>query len=319
MMEATSYILYFLTFLGIYLVFWDSFRITARRLRARRLVKRGIKKDRGTEKRGGEFTASEYISAMLAIVSGKDDIDNVTKFYEKSFLCASGAFILSYACMTAKVAPIAGIVGLLIPFVYYWSKLQDIRTEASREGEILATELLNNYKIYHYNMQEAIRISAESISREAPRSRRMLIMLSYELNTISAKEDVKKAVERFKFGIDTTWSGLLATNIELAQVEGMRVTAAMEDLVQTIIKARKTMEETKRQGSEGRRMLKFLVPGIYLITIVSSNRVFGMSIHEFFSRQFRTDTGSTWFLAVACAYITSILVSGFIARNKMDI
>lgn len=319
MIEVTSYLLYFLSFLGIYLVFWDSFRVSARRLRARLLVKQRIKEGRSVRKSDGGLTANEYISAMVAVVSGKDDIDNVTKFYEKSLLCGAACFILSYGCMTAKVAPLAGILGLLLPFIYYRSKLQNIRTEASREGEILATELLNNYKIYHYNMLEAIRHSAESISKEAPRSKRMLIMLSYELNTISSRDDVKKAVEKFKFGIDTTWSGLLATNIELAQVEGMRVTAAMEDLVQAIIKARKTMEEAKRQGSEGRRMLKFLVPGIYIITIISSNRVFGMSIHEFLNRQFRTDTGSTWFLAVACAYITSVLVSGFIARNKMDI
>ncbi len=319
MIEATSYLLYFLSFLGIYLVFWDSFRVSARRLRARLLVKQRIKEGRSVRKSDGALTANEYISAMVAVVSGKNDIDSVTRFYEKSVLCGVAGFILSYALMTAKVAPLAGILGLLLPFIYYRSKLQDIRTEASREGEILATELLNNYKIYHYNMLEAIRKSSESISKEAPRSKRMLIMLSYELNTISSKDDIKRAIERFKFGINTTWSGLLATNIELAQAEGMRVTAAMEDLVQAIIKARKTMEETKRQGSEGRRMLKFLVPGIYLITIVSSKGVFGMSIQEFFNRQFRTDTGSTWFLAVACAYILSLLVSGFIARNKMDI
>ena len=112
---------------------------------------------------------------------------------------------------------------------------------------------------------------------------------------------------------------MLATNIELSLLEGLDVTSSMEDLIQQIARARKAMEETKRQGSEARRMLKFLVPGIYILTLISSLYFFGMTFSEFCHNQFKTPTGSTWFVIVCITYIGSIAAAEYIGRDKMDI
>lgn len=319
MASAVSMFLYIAFFAGCYITFSDDFAVSIQRLQAKAQVEKKLKQNKIEEKDPDKFSLNEYILNMLDMVKYGAKQEDVIKFYELSILFALGFGMFTFLVMTPKATPIATIIGLLVPFFHYRSKLQEVRNEASQEGELLATELLNNYKIYHYNMLEAIRNSAETISDDAPNSKRMLIELSYKLNTVSSKEDIKKAVNAFKFGINTTWASLLATNIELAQLEGIRVTHAMEDLIQSIIKARKTMEETKRQGSEGRKMLKGLVPAIYIITVASAKLAFGMSYTQFFHNQFKTELGSTWFLLVCIAYLASIMVSNVISKDKMDI
>lgn len=318
-LDKLSFLFYFLLIIGIYLVFSDSFAQSMEQRKAKAKVEKELKKKDKKESSEKLKKVQTYLQNMIAVVKGRRNKEDIYRFYQVSVLLCVCLFLLAYVIMTPKVAPLAAILGLVLPLAYYRSKLQEIRNAASKEGEALATEILNNYKIYHYNMLEAVRNSAESLSENAPLSKRMLIELSYEFNTVSSKEEIVQAVERFKFGINTTWASMLATNIELAQIEGIRVTAAMEDLVKSIIKARKAMEETKRQGSEGIKMLKFLVPGLYLFTILSASMAFGMSFQEFFHNQFKTSMGSTWFLIVCISYIGSILIANFISKDKMDI
>lgn len=318
MIKAVSILLYFIFFLGYYLIFSEDFANEIQRAQAKVQIERKIKSSKNeAEEEKNSF--SKFLRNMLGVVHGKSRNEDLFKFYEISILSCILAGVFTYFAMTPKVSILAAVVGLCAPFVYYEGRLQEIRNETSQEGEILVTELLNNYKIYHYNMLEAIRNSAETITDEAPNSKRMLIELSYQLNTVSSREDVKKAVEHFRFGINTTWAALLATNLELALIEGIKVTHAMQDLTQSIIKARKTLEERKRQGSEGRRMLKYLVPGIYILTLLSAKKVFGITYAEFFHNQFRTDMGSTWFLIVCITYLFSIVFSAYVSKERMDI
>ena len=318
--ETVSLVFYLMFFIGWYMAFSDSLAYSIAQSRAKSQVQAKIKHSKAKDKKSDKMGINEYLEDMLAIVEGKRKPGAVIKFYELSAILGIFGFFGANIILTAKVAPLAAIIGLCLPLAYYRSKLQEIRNEASMEGEILATELLNNYKVSFHNILEAVRNTAETLSaEEAPHSKRMLLQLAHEFNTVSTKEDVEKAVERFKFGINTTWASLLATNIELAQTEGLVITSSMEDLISSIIKARKAKEEIKRQGSEGRTMLKYLVPAIYIITVISGTGVFDMTLGEFFHKQFRTDTGSTWFVIVIATYIGSILFANFISKEKMDI
>ena len=309
------YIFYFLLMVGLNAVFSDSFvtSIEARKAKAanEKKLKEGKEKNR--------LAVSDYIERMISTVDEKADRSSVLKFYELSLFLAMMAFILTYFLMTAKVAPLAALVAGFMPFLYYRTKLQGIRNETSREGEILTSELLSNYKIYHKSMRTAIENTIETISGEAPHSKKLLVRLQYDINAVASKEGLKEAIDRFKFGIGTNWSIMLATNIELSPLEGLDVTSSMEDLIQQISRARKAMEETKRQGSEARKMLKFLVPGIYLLTLICAMYFFGMSFTQFCHNQFRTSTGSTWFLIVCITYIGSVAAAEYVGRDKMDI
>lgn len=321
MEKIVSILLYVLLLSSIYLIFSDAFVQSVNEKKAKAQASAMVKKKttkKEKDKKDG-YTINTYIKTMLSVTKGRKNDNDLIMFYQESILLAIAGFFIGYLVMTPKVAPLSAAIGLALPFIINIYRLQEIRNQASQEGEVLAAEILNNYKIYHYNMLEAIRNSAESIPDSAPYSKKMLIELAYEFNTISSTDDIKQAVDRFKFGINTTWATLLATNIELAQIDGIKVTAAMEDLIASIVKARKTKEEAKRQGSEGRKMLFFLAPAIYLLSVISSNKVFGLTLTQFFHNQFKTDTGSTWFLAVCISYILSIIIASFMSRNKMDI
>lgn len=309
------YVFYFLLMLGLNALFSDSFVTSIEARKAKAANEKMLKK--GKERK--QLPISEYIERMISTVNGKAEKGSVMKFYELSIFLAMMAFVLTYFLMTAKIAPLAAVVAGFMPFLCYRTKLQGIRNETSREGEILTSELLSNYKIYHTSMRTAIENTIETISSEAPHSKKLLIRLQYDINAVASKEGLKEAIDRFKFGIGTNWSIMLATNIELSLFEGLDVTSSMEDLIQQIARARKAMEETKRQGSEARRMLKFLVPGIYLLTLIASMYFFGMSFTEFCHNQFKTPTGSTWFLIVCVTYIASIAAAEYIGRDKMDI
>lgn len=305
--------------LGLNTVFSDSFVMSIEARKAKKANEKLLKEEAGEGTPQKQLAVSEYIERMLSTINEKTEKGSVMKFYELSIFLAMMAFVLTYFLMTAKIAPLAALVAGFMPLLYCRTKLQGIRNETSREGEILTSELLSNYKIYHNSMRTAIENTIETISDEAPHSKKLLIKLQYDINAVASKKDLKEAIDRFKFGIGTNWSIMLATNIELSLLEGLDVTSSMEDLIQQIARARKAMEETKRQGSEARRMLKFLVPGIYILTLISSLYFFGMTFSEFCHNQFKTPTGSTWFVIVCITYIGSIAAAEYIGRDKMDI
>lgn len=68
--------------------------------------------------------------------------------------------------------------------------------------------------------------------------------------------------------MDTSWAGVLADNMYLALTSGIRVTEAMEDLVNTVSKAREVDELTNRENNEAGLILKYLAPLCYIMTVV---------------------------------------------------
>ena len=100
---------------------------------------------------------------------------------------------------------------------------------------------------------------------------------------------------------------------------GIRVSDAMEDLINTINKARKVKEFSKRENNEGRIMLRYMAPFCYLMTIIGGIKYFGLSAEEFIYYQFMTTTGITWFVIVLILYILGIMARMFLIRNKLDI
>ena len=239
------------------------------------------------------------------------------------FLFASlGLGVLAFIFLTAIFSVRLGLFGLiavsLMPYAVIRTRLQNFRVDISREGEILLTELLNNYRIYHYNMREAIEQTAISIE-EAPHSKKMLLNLAKELTSASSNAETSAAIEKFRYSIATSWGDMLAANIEFGHIEGIKVTEALKDLVDNIIKARKALEQNKRENNESKIMLKVLFPGMCVLTYVGAVKFFGFTPQKFFSYQFGTATGVGWTIGLIATYIVSMLISAFLTRQKMDL
>lgn len=205
-----------------------------------------------------------------------------------------------------------------LPYLFIIARLNQQRTARSREGDTLIHELLNNYKIYDYNMREAVEMTVKTIE-EAPHAKGILLDLSRGLgNAITAKE-VNVVLDAFRYALDTTWGNALASCISFAHINGVRVDYALEDLANSITKSRQVIEHGKRENNEARLILTYLAPVSFLLSIVGACKYFGFTVGKFITYQFTTPTGLRWFLIMMSFYICGILINGFFSREKMDI
>lgn len=238
-----------------------------------------------------------------------------------SFICGLiglAAYLLSSFILPVSTCLIVTVACVFLPYIFLRTKLQQIRVNISHEGEALVTEILNNYKIQHYNIKEAIEQTAFTIT-EAPHSKKMLFDLAKSLNTAATKEEIKAALDLFKYSIGTSWANILASNIYFAQVEGTKITNSLTDLTDAIMKARKAVEMNRRENTEGLLILKWMVPIGFVLTIIGADKFFDIPFKEFCYYQFQTPSGINWFLGLVGMYIASIIISIFLSKTKMDI
>ena len=226
--------------------------------------------------------------------------------------------VLLYGRVAEILTAAASLFIFLMPYALLRLKLQVIRVESSREGEILVTELLENYKIHYFNMQRAIEVSAVGME-EAPNCRRLLFNLSKGLNAAGGAEQIKQLLEEFRLSINTSWANILVVNLYFALSGGMQVTYALSDLAAAVAMARKVDEYVKRENNEAKLMLKYLAPAAYLLTLVGGIAFFGLTWKKYLFYQFHTTAGLTWLVISLLLYAAGILLYVYISKGKLDL
>ena len=312
--KAVPIILYALLIIGEIILFSNSFVMLFRRM----LVRSSIDRSKEVIKDGIDRSGLARFSKELKLALGISDANAVIRFVSVSVLAALLVFALLIGSFGLRVALTGFLLAGLTPFALVKTRLRNMQVDMSREGETLLTELLNNYRINHYNMKEAIEKTALTIE-DAPCSRKQLLDLSKALTLAESRQDIRNAIEVFRLSLSTSWGNVLATNMEFAEFEGIRVTESLKDLVDSIIKARRNLEMTKRETADSGLVLKFIFPCVLLMIYFGSTAAFGMSPQEFVNYQFRTPTGLMWAMLLTASFIVSLLVSAYIARQKMDL
>ncbi len=265
-----------------------------------------------------ENAFSQHIKTLLKVTTGKGGGKQMRIFL---FLSA-GAGSVVFSLLSGRIGDIvcltAAVFALLLPYALLRVKLRFIRVESSREGEILITELLENYKINYFNMQRAIEVSAASME-EAPNCRRLLFNLSKGINSAGSNDELKQILDEFRLSINTSWAGILAVNLYFALSSGIEVTHALADLARSVEMARKINEYVKRENNEAKLMLKYLAPICYLLTAAGGIFFFNLSWRKFLLYQFQTAAGLTWFVVSLILYISGVIVFTYISRGKLDL
>lgn len=265
-----------------------------------------------------ENAFSQHIKTLLKVTTGNGDSRRMRIFL---FLSA-GAGSIVFALLSGRIGGFlcltAAVFALLLPYALLRVKLRFIRVESSREGEILITELLENYKINYFNMQRAIEVSAAGME-EAPNCRRLLFNLSKGINSAGSNDELKRILDEFRLSINTSWAGILAVNLYFALSSGIEVTHALVDLARSVEMARKINEYVKRENNEAKLMLKYLAPICYALTAAGGIFFFNLSWKKFFQYQFQTAAGLTWFVVSLILYISGIIVFAYISRGKLDL
>lgn len=258
------------------------------------------------------------IQRLIHITLGINSIKMVYVFWSTTLVIPLSIMMLFGNSLPKSMILIITLLLALIPLILLTAKLKNIRVKSSKEGKVLLVELLDNYKINYYNMQRAIEITAATME-EAPNSRKLLFNLSKGLNRVTGKDDIKEVLNDFKYAIGTSWAGVLSDNIYFALSSGIRVEAAMEDLIKTISLAEEIEERTKRENNEIGLILKYLVPLCYVFSIVGGVKFFNLSISQFFRYQFQTSTGIWWFSITVILYILSLTANFFLTKTKLDL
>lgn len=227
-----------------------------------------------------------------------------------------------FAIMREKLEPalIMAVCAFLgaMPAILLAGRLKKMRVKNSKEGKILLSELIDNYKINYFNMQQAVEITAMTIE-EAPNCKRLLFNLSKGLNRAGSSGEIRKLLEDFKFSIGTSWASILADNMFFALSSGIKVTAAMEDLLQTVAKAEKIEEYARRDNNESVLILKYMAPICYLLTVIGGIKYFGLTTGEFVKFQFGTEAGLAWFTVSVLTYAAALVIKEFLTKSKLDL
>ena len=258
-----------------------------------------------------------HIRLLLQITLGLGTEKSLKAFWVLSVLPGAALLLVLISKIPFTLTVCASVLTMSMPYGLLRLKLQRMRVESSREGEILITELLNNYKICFLNMQQAIEETARTIE-DAPNSRRLLFNLSKGLNRAGGSSRISQLLEEFRLSINTSWGNIMTSNMYFALASGLEVTEALTDLAETIKRARKVDEYARRENNEAGLILKYLAPVSYFFTVAGGIGFFGLSPEKFLYYQFKTEVGLTWFTVSAVIYAAGILANGYLTKTKLD-
>lgn len=264
-----------------------------------------------------ENALGSHIRLLLQVTMGMGTDRSVKAFWVLSAVPGAVIFFILIEKISLHLAVSAALLTAGMPYGLLRLKLQKLRIDSSREGEILVTELLNNYKICYFNMQQAIEETARTIE-EAPNSKKLLFNLSRGLNTAAGGRRINMLLREFRLSLNTSWGNILAANMYFALASGIEVTEALTDLADTVKRARKVDEYARRENNEANLILRYLAPLSYFLTVAGGIWYFGLTPEKFLFYQFGTEVGLTWFTVSAVIYGTGLLLNGWLTKTKLD-
>lgn len=211
---------------------------------------------------------------------------------------------------------IAGLISCM-PYLLLRVRLESLRRKGSYEGERLISEFICQYRICGFNIYKTIEQVIQT-SEDTRVSVKLLFKLLLELRNTGNTKAIKKATDNFAFGFNTNWSKMLANNIRIAAESGTNITFALEDILIQLREARTIIEERKRLNSEAVRMVVFLIPLMYLGTVVLSVNYLGVSSMKFLKNQLYTEQGFLIFLLAVFLFLVNLALIEVVNNQRFD-
>lgn len=262
--------------------------------------------------------AAEHVRKLLQVTLSMGTKKSVHSFFLLSGGLGAAAFLLTVRRLTVFGAASAGMMGGILPYLGLRCMIQGRQVAGSHEGEILVTEILNNYKINYCNMVRAIEVTAMTMEG-APYSRKLLFNLSRGLNRVSGSSELKLLLEDFRYAIGTSWADILADNIYLSCHSGLRVTESLSDLAKSMEQVRQIEEFSRREHHEARAILRYLIPFGSILMTAGGIHFFGLTPEQWFHYQFQTEVGIIWFLMWILTWMTAAGVHLLLSNRKFDL
>lgn len=227
------------------------------------------------------------------------------------------SFITGLRSFSLIVSVFLGILIASVPFLFLYLRLEKLRKRGSREGELLLSEFLRQYRISERNIYQTL----ERLVEEGKKTRvtnKLLFRLLLELRDTGNPERMRKAAEEFAYALGTNWGRMLSYNIYLAAAKGSDISVAAEDILIQLRDARNLEEERKRMNSESFRMTTFMVPITYVLTVFMASACLDIRIGTFLYNQICTAEGLLFLLLIIFLFILNQTVLSLVSNQKFD-
>lgn len=259
-----------------------------------------------------------HIKRLLLIIYGKDDNKKVSTFYLLSITIFSLSFMIVFKRTDLLRSIIFAAILSITPYIYLRLKLKQIRIEGSYEADILINELLNQYKLNNKNIYDAIDKTIYNL-KEAPIMKKQLFLLSLKLKEYRKEDELEEILKDFVYAIGTEWIILLANNIFICITDNVDITVGLGDIQKEIKQAISDKEREKRINLESITIVRYLTPILYIVSIIMANKVFDISIWEFFNYQVNTKTGFNYFMIIIIMIIFNNNIILLLKKQQFDI
>lgn len=304
-----SSLIYIIFLIGVWMIYsdrvkslWAKIRMH-NRLRARRKALRP------------ETVLEKHLRKVLSIALKKPmDPKDFIRYTAMVFLLI---MVIGVRTVSVASAFFMGALVSVMPYLLLRVRVETIRRKSSYEGEKLISEFLCQYRMSGFNVYKTIE-QVILISEGTKITGRLLFKLLLELRNTGNQQIIKEATERFAYGINTSWSRMLANCIRISAESGINVTLALEDIQIQLREARLLFEERKRLNSEAARMVVFLAPVMYLGTIVMSVKYLGISFGKLIRNQFYTEQGFLLILLVTFLFLINLALIEIINNQRFD-
>lgn len=205
-----------------------------------------------------------------------------------------------------------------LPFIFLYIRLHQMRISTSYEGELMVTELLNNYRILNRRIDLAFDLTAQNLSKY-PNSQKIISQLAKGIKDYQGSEEILlNIVQTFHFQVQTSWGQLLSNLIYNSVLHGDDITEGLKDILEDLKSLDNLNEKNKQTNIEGELMLKLLVPSVYLGTLYLVFSFFQFPLQKYINYQFRNPLGFQTFFLSMLFFTMTVLVYLIFKKPKND-
>jgi hypothetical protein len=263
----------------------------------------------------GYSSLMRHLDYLLSVTSAK-------RLRPAAFLAlTAGLFLVVFITIAFRMNVFASLcfagTAAFMPWFYMRIKLEKTRRKASHEGEMMMSAFLTSYLVTGGNVYEAIERTHRACSH-LPATTALISRLLSGMRATGNPALIRKATGEFSYGIGTNWSRTFAFIIEESAISGRNMTAAIEDIISQLKEARTLAEERKRLNGESARMLIWLTPCIYALSIAAALFFLGIPLRDIIRNQFFEPTGFSLFTIGGFIFIINRMLLELTMNRKLD-
>lgn len=304
---SIRYFIYFIIMVGTWLAVYPLLQP----LRAKRKFN-----FKSTKKEKNNFL--KHIEMIVTVTFNTKSPFIISFFYVISITLAVFTFmLLNNVGKSILNAVIFSLISSSLPYILLRTRLRSIRIESSYEAVGVVTEIINQYKINHNNMAEAIDKAIPRLKKQ-PWTKKALFRIATELARYQTKEELQDIILEFTFSIDTQWAIVLGNNIFLAVEYGDDVRESLEDILDELKDLNRVNQKNNQINNESFVMIKYISPLSYLFSVFIIFKNFHFTIGKFIDYQFRNSLGLKFFTYTVITILLNFIIYTLVKKPKND-